>query len=370
MKRQTAAWLWMLATALLASGPSAAVDYDLKGSIRSRLAVFSEVAGEVPPEGGQRDTYNLELRARPELTLYLQDHLSLNLAVRGQRNWGATEDAFGSGEVDLDRAYLDVALGRWDLRLGRQAINFGQALIWNPVDLVDSNSPLDFDIVKEGVDTLRASYAVSSTSSVLGLLAFPDGGSIALVRGETLAGSADLGLLIANDARSDERILGFDVKGDLGVGWWAEGAYHDLEEGEDFLRLVVGFDYSWPVRQQLYLALQYYLDESGGTGVDDYDFAALGMTRRFLARQYASVISGLTLDELTSLNGSMIYNLEDDSFVLTLGLRRIFFDDLEVTVRGSLFDGSGPGEYNPVAGSPTFGRQPTETWELYLEWRF
>ena len=25
---------------------------------------------------------------------------------------------------------------------------------------------------------------------------------------------------------------------------------------------------------------------------------------------------------------------------------------------------------NPVAGSPTFGRQPTETYELYLEWSF
>ncbi len=360
----------MLATAILGVVPCAAVDYDLKGSIRSRLAVFSPIAGDVPPEGGQRNTYNLELRARPELTLYLKDRLSLNLAVRGQRNWGATEDAFGSEDLDLDRAFLDIALERWDLRIGRQAINFGQALIWNPVDLVDSSSPLDFDIVKEGVDTFRASYAVSSTSSVLGLVAFPDGGAITLVRGETLAGGADLGVLVASDARTDERILGFDVKGDLGVGWWAEGAFHDLEEGEDFLRLVVGLDYSWPVRQQLYLAFQYYLDESGGTGVDDYDYAALGTTRSFLARRYASVIGGLTIDELTNLNGSMIYNLEDDSYVLTLGLARIFFDDLEVTVRGSLFDGSGPGEYNPVEGSPAFGRQPTETYELYLEWRF
>ena len=32
-------------------------------------------------------------------------------------------------------SFLDVELGGWDLRLGRQAINFGQALIWNPVDL-------------------------------------------------------------------------------------------------------------------------------------------------------------------------------------------------------------------------------------------
>ena len=361
-----------VAAALLVLSPASvsAVDYDLKGSIRSRLALFSPVAGDVPPEGGQRDDFNLELRARPELTFYLKDRLSANLTVRGQRNWGASEDSLGSGDLELDRFFLDVELGAWDLRLGRQAINFGQALIWNPVDLVDSNSPLDFDVVKEGVDTFRASWAVSSTASVLALVAFPDGGTISLLRGEVLAGSADIGLLAAADARTDELIFGFDVKGDLGVGYWAESAYHDLEDGEDFLELVLGFDYSWPIQDQLYLALQVYRDESGGTGVEDYDYAALGTTRRFLGRRYGSLIAGLTFSELTALNGSVIYNLEDDSFVLTAGVARYFFDDLEVTVRASVFRGSGPGEYNPVRGSPLFGLQPMETYELYLEWRF
>ncbi len=359
-----------LILAALASPPILAVDYDLRGSIRSRLALFSPVAGDVPPEGGQRDTYSLELRARPELTFYFKDRLSATVTVRGQRNWGATEESLGSGEVELDRAFLDVEAGGWDLRIGRQAINFGQALIWNPVDLVDSNSPLDFDVVKQGVDAFRASWAASATASVQGLLAFPEGGTLALLRGEVLAGSADLGFLAASDARTDERVLGFDVKGDWGVGYWLEGAYHDLEEGEDYLRVVAGIDYSFAVQDSLYLAFQVYRDESGGTGVADYDYASLGTTRRFLARSYGSAVAGLTFSELTTLNGSLIYNFEDESFVTTVGLVRYFFDNLEVTVRASLFRGSGPGEYNPVAGSPLFGRQPTETYDLYLEWRF
>ena len=345
----------------LGSQSTGAVDYDLKGSIRSRLALFSPIVG---------DDYNLELRARPELTFYFKDRLSANLAVRGQRNWGTGEVNLGSGDFELDRAFFDVELGEWDLRVGRQAINFGQAQIWNPVDLVDSNSPLDFDVVKEGVDAVRASWAVSSTSSVQGLVAFPDGGTLALMRGEVLAGSADFGLLAAVDARTDELVLGFDVKGDWGVGYWVESAFHDLEEGEDFLQVVAGIDYSFAVQDQLFLALQYYRDESGGTGVVDYDYASLGTTRRFLGRSYSSLIAGLSFNELTTLNGSVIYNLEDSSFVTTVGLVRYFFDNLEVTVRASLFRGSGPGEYNPVRGSPLFGRQPTETYDLYLEWRF
>ncbi len=356
-----------------------AVDYDLRGSVRSRLGVFSPVVGDVPseggqrdvpPEGGQRDNFNLELRVRPELIFYLNDRLSANLTVRGQRNWGTSEDSLGSGDVELDRAFFDLELGRLDLRAGRQAINFGQAQIWNPVDLVDSNSPLDFDVVKQGVDALRASWAASATASVQGLVAFPDGGTLALVRGEVLAGSADLGFLAAADARTDELVLGFDVKGDWGVGYWVESAFHDLEEGEDYLQVVAGFDYSFAVQDQLYLAVQVYRDESGGTGVADYDYASLGTTRRFLGRSYGSLIAGLTFNELTTLNGSMIHNFEDSSFVTTVGLVRYFFDNLEMTVRASLFRGSGPGEYNPVRGSPLFGRQPTETYDFYLEWRF
>ncbi len=314
---------------------------------------------------------NLELRARPELILYLKKGLSANVTVRGQRNWGASEATLGENDAEIDRAYLDVEAGRWDLRIGRQAINFGQALVWNPVDLVDSNSPLDFDIVKEGLDAFRASYAVSPTASVLALVAFPDGGTISLLRAEALMGNADVGVLVAEDRRDDDFIVGVDVKGDLGVGYWAEGAYHSVDGGEDFHQLVVGFDYSWPVFQQLYLALQYYRDSSGGTGVENYDFASLGGgARRFLARQYTSLISTLSFNDTTSASGSVIYNLEDSSYVVTTGLARYFFDDLELSVRANFFRVSGPGEYNPAAGSPLAGRQPTETYELYLEWRF
>ncbi len=359
-----------IVVAVLSSPQLVAVDYDLRGSIRSRVALLGGLASNLPTPPGQRDDYSLELRARPELTLYLKDRLSATLTVRGQRNWGTTEDSLGSGDVDLDRAFFDVELGDWDLRIGRQAINFGQAQIWNPVDLVDSNSPLDFDVVKEGIDAFRASWAASSTASVQGLVAFPDGGTLALLRGEVLAGSADLGFLAAADARTDEVVFGFDVKGDWGVGYWIESAFHDLSEGEDYLQVVAGFDYSFAVQDQLYLAVQLYHDESGGTGVADYDYASLGTTRRFLARGYGSLIAGLTFDELTTLNGSVIYNLEDSSFVTTVGLARYFFDNLEVTVRASLFRGSGPGEYNPVRGSPLFGRQPTETYDFYLEWHF
>lgn len=350
----------VLVTTILNATPGAAFEWDLRGSLRSRYGMFSSVVGE---------DESLEVRARPEILLYLGDRLTANITVRAEHGWGLAEEQFGRDEVDLDRFFLDLELGRWDLRLGRQALNFGPAQIWNPVDLVDSNTVLDFQIVKQGIDAVRASYAISSTASILGLVAFPDGGSLSLLRGEMLLGDTELGLLAAADRREDDLIFGFDLKGDLGVGWWVEAAWHD-QPAEDFHQFVLGLDYSWPVLQQLYLAVQYHYDSSGGTGIEDYDFTAAATGRRFLARQYASLLGTLTVDELTAINSSLILNLEDQSYVATLGIGRYFFDNLEVTLRATLFRGSGPGEYNPVAGSPLFGRQPTEAYEVYLEWSF
>ena len=212
-----------LFTGLFVAAPVAGLEWELRGSIRSRYGFFTPAVG---------DDESLELRARPELLLHLKDGLTANITVRAERGWGLAEAVLGQGDVEVDRAYLDIELGQWDLRLGRQAINFGQALIWNPVDLVDSNTVLDFDVVKEGIDAVRASYAISSTASVQGLVAFPEGGSLSLLRGEMLLGNTDVGLLAAANQRDDEVVLGLDLKGDLVVGWWVEGAYHDRRRGD------------------------------------------------------------------------------------------------------------------------------------------
>ncbi len=45
----------------------------------------------------------------------------------------------------IDRGYVELSRERWQLRLGRQRINWGMNLLWNPNDLFNSFSYLDFD---------------------------------------------------------------------------------------------------------------------------------------------------------------------------------------------------------------------------------
>lgn len=67
----------------------------------------------------------------------------------------------------IDRAYLDYNSRKMQVRVGRQRVNWGQCLAWNPNDLFNAYSFFDFDYVeKPGSDAVRLQYYPSGTSSV------------------------------------------------------------------------------------------------------------------------------------------------------------------------------------------------------------
>ncbi len=66
----------------------------------------------------------------------------------------------------VDRAYLDFTKEKFQLRVGRQRINWGQCFTWNPNDLFNAYSFLDFDYAeKPGSDAIRLQYYGNNTST-------------------------------------------------------------------------------------------------------------------------------------------------------------------------------------------------------------
>jgi len=45
----------------------------------------------------------------------------------------------------IDRVLINYNKGKWDITLGRQRINWGMNLVWNPNDIFNSYNFLDFD---------------------------------------------------------------------------------------------------------------------------------------------------------------------------------------------------------------------------------
>ena len=67
----------------------------------------------------------------------------------------------------IDRLWVDFNYGKFQARAGRQRINWGQTLVWNPNDVFNAYSFFDFDYVERpGSDAIRLQYYPSFSSAI------------------------------------------------------------------------------------------------------------------------------------------------------------------------------------------------------------
>lgn len=67
----------------------------------------------------------------------------------------------------IDRAYIEFHKNDWEISLGRQRINWGVNLVWNPNDLFNAFSYFDFDYEERpGSDAIRIKYYSGWASSI------------------------------------------------------------------------------------------------------------------------------------------------------------------------------------------------------------
>ena len=67
----------------------------------------------------------------------------------------------------LDRFYAEYSSEKWEVRLGRQRINWGISTVWNPNDIFNAFAFTDFDYEERpGSDALRVRYFSGFASSI------------------------------------------------------------------------------------------------------------------------------------------------------------------------------------------------------------
>jgi len=67
----------------------------------------------------------------------------------------------------IDRILVNYTKANWDITVGRQRVNWGRNLIWNPNDIFNTYNFLDFDYEERpGSDALRVQYYTSDFSKI------------------------------------------------------------------------------------------------------------------------------------------------------------------------------------------------------------
>jgi hypothetical protein len=67
----------------------------------------------------------------------------------------------------MDRVLVNYTKGNWDITLGRQRVNWGMNLVWNPNDIFNTYNFLDFDYEERpGSDAVRLQYYLGDFSKI------------------------------------------------------------------------------------------------------------------------------------------------------------------------------------------------------------
>ena len=128
---------------------------------------------------------------RLNFKVYLNQKITAAIEIRNRVFWGTSVQnipnydaliASDNKDVDLsfflinqpallahsniDRLYIDYHSNNWQITLGRQRINWGKNLVWNPNDLFNAYNFFDFDYEERpGTDAVRVQYFTSGNSS-------------------------------------------------------------------------------------------------------------------------------------------------------------------------------------------------------------
>lgn len=325
--------------------------------------------------GADTDPQQIDVRVRPHVKLTYPEGGTIVIEPQAAYSFGRGQESYErTGDVvTLERLYGEFDFPRATVILGKQAVNWGSGQLFNPTDVFDDVYLRDVQAESSGHPAARVAIPFGATRELVALLSSDDRflQGLGAMRGRATFGTTDVALVASRNPYRRADMAGFDVKGEAKVGLWLEAAYWNPWHGKGYARAVAGVDYSFRVRDVLYLALQAYYDGSGETEVARYDLPAyLRRERATLARHYATITGRLDWSGDLSLGTVSVYNLDDDSVLATLyaDVKRI--DDFTITIGTSLLTGKSGGEFHPPAGLDPTGLLPRGIAYLWVRYHF
>ncbi|HDS06260.1 MAG TPA: hypothetical protein ENO05_01415 [Bacteroides sp.] len=151
----------------------------------------------------------------------------------------------------IDRLWLQFTFGNLEIKAGRQRINWGQTLVWNPNDIFNTYSYFEVDYPERpGSDALRIQY-YTGTSSAIELAAKADSAGRITAAGYFRFNTLGFDIqLLGGMYRQEDLFLGTGWSGSLGpAAFRGELSYfRDLENFRDTtgnLMASVGIDHTF-----------------------------------------------------------------------------------------------------------------------------
>lgn len=290
----------------------------------------------------------------------------------------------------LDRFYLGLQPTWGFLLMGRQAVTWGNGLVFNPMDLFNPFAPTDIERdYKIGDDMIFMQFPLSEIGDVQVLyLPRRDTGSGDVTwNRSSLAGkihfpwnTAEFDVMVSKHYK--DAVVGFGSTGYIGdAAWRLDATWTFLGQdggNSDYLSLVANVDYSWVLgRKNFYGFLELFINGLGSSSyseaIIDPDIATrLERGDLFvLGRAYVSGHVTAEVHPLVNLVITVITNLADPSGIFQPRAVWDVAQSVQVTAGGNLYYGERGSEFGgfQVPGSGLFA-EPANSSFLWVTYYF
>ena len=268
---------------------------------------------------------------------------------------------------NIDRGYFDYNKGKWQARVGRQRINWGINLVWNPNDIFNNFSYFDFDYEERpGTDAVKIQYYTGVTSSA----------ELVYKIGRNKEETAIAGLYRFSKFNYDFQFLGGWVGKDyvVGGGWSGDikgGGFRgevsyflpieNNNGSEEALVASISGDYTTP--KSLYLHGGILFNSHGAKGkAGGRSFFDQNLSAKMLSLAMYNLFGQVSfpITPIFSANFSGMINPIDGSSFIGPAVSYSLGNNLELMVNSQLFFGDEETEYGDY-GKAIYGR---------LKWAF
>ena len=272
----------------------------------------------------------------------------------------------------IDRGWVDFTKGSWQITAGRQRINWGINLVWNPNDIFNTFDYFDFDYEERpGSDALKIHYYTGATSSAE-LVYKAQRNEQEDKTESTFAGRYRFSLFNKYDIQflggsmDKDYVLGGGWMGDIKgggfrgeVSWFIPHNKHN--HSNEALVATISGDYTFKNSLFAHAAILYNsLGVTGKTGARE--FFDINISAKMLSPARYNVFGQLSYPFTPLFSGSFsgMVNPSDCSSFLGPLLTYSIGNNLELMATGQLFFGEEGTEYGKL-GKAVYGR---------LKWAF
>lgn len=249
--------------------------------------------------------------------------------------------------ASIDRLYMDYTYNKFQITLGRQRINWGLNLVWNPNDLFNAYSFLDFDYEERpGSDALRIQYYTGMASSIEVVAQASDSLNVGTLAALWRFNIMNYDVQLLGGKTKDDWIAGGGWAGDIvGAGFRGEGTwfYSPDSISERAHQFVASISADYTFDNSLYFHLGGLYNSKGAkgnAGVGSY-FQNADLSAKNLSFARYSLFAQLTypISPIISATFSGIMNPMDYSLFVGPSMAISLSDNLALSLMGQVFVG-------------------------------